>query len=72
MPKKAKNASAENCCSMCGRPGCHCYKWTAPVKGLILVVLGALLWMGTWTLEVVLGILLVLGGIKVWLMHKGH
>jgi hypothetical protein len=70
MPVKKTKVSAQECCNMCGKPGCGCYKWGSPLKGLILIVLGILFWSKALSLEQLFGILLVLGGLKIWIMHS--
>ena len=59
----------KNACMMCGAPGtsCHCGSWVI-VWGLILALLGLFLLMGRLSLEMTVGIVLILWGVKKFLM----
>jgi len=56
-------------CAMCGAPcgSCHCGKGVA-LFGLVLVVLGVLLWRGKLSLELTAAVVLVLLGLKKFFM----
>ncbi len=71
MAKKMEMNSGEMMCPGCHVPmsQCGCMGKMHVVKGLVLIVLGALLWWGrfSWfTLEHVVVLLLLLGGLKVF------
>jgi len=77
MAKKRKSAakttvtmsSGKNACMMCGAGGgsCHCGSWVI-VWGLILLLLGILLWLNRLTLNSTVAIVLVLMGLKKFFM----
>ena len=75
MDKKEMKMGSGMCCSMCGAPWgqCGCGKGMA-VIGLLLVVLGVLLWRGMYfNLERAFAVVLVLMGLKKLVTGlKGH
>ena len=61
MPtKKEVNGMA---CPYCGSTNCKCSKTEMLLLGLIALVLGILLWMGTLTLNMTIAIALILKGL---------
>ncbi len=63
------NGGGKNGCMMCGSSGssCHCGSWVI-VWGLIMLLLGILLWLGKLSLETTVATVLVLMGIKKFFM----
>ena len=68
MDMKMSNGG-KNACMMCGGGGssCHCGSWVI-VWGLIMLLLGVLLWLRILSLDTTVAIVLVLWGIKKFLM----
>ena len=62
-------SGGKNTCMMCGAGGssCHCGSWVI-VWGLIMLLLGILLWLGKLGLETTVAIVLVLWGLKKFFM----
>ena len=59
MSKQEKNV-----CERCGKEGCKCNMFVELGTGILLILLGALLWFETLTLNTVFGFVLVLWGVK--------
>ena len=57
-----KMSSKENVCMRCGFSDCKCGTWCI-IGGIVLILLGVLLWMGTLSLNITLAVLLILGGL---------
>lgn len=66
--KKMDKMSSKGC-MMCGASGgaCHCGSWVI-VWGLVMVLLGVLLWIGRLGLDMTIAIVLVLMGVKKFFM----
>ena len=58
-PKKGNNI-----CERCGKEGCKCNMLIEVGTGILLVLLGVLLWFGTLSLNTVFGLVLILWGVK--------
>lgn len=58
VPKQEKSM-----CEKCGKEGCKC-NWIEAGTGILLIVLGVLLWLGVLSLTIVFGAVLVLWGVK--------
>ncbi|MBI4158974.1 hypothetical protein HY500_01810 [Candidatus Woesearchaeota archaeon] len=62
MNKASKKEN--NICERCGKDGCKCSMAFEAGTGILLVILGGLLWFGVFSLPIVFGAVLVLWGIK--------
>ena len=58
-PKKENNV-----CERCGKDGCKCSMLVEVGTGILLILLGGLLWFGALSLDIVFGLVLVLWGVK--------
>jgi len=69
MDMKMPMMGSKNMCTMCGASGssCHCGSWVI-VWGLLLVLLGVLLWLGRLTLDTTAAVVLILWGMKKFFM----
>ena len=67
MSKQEKNV-----CERCGKEGCKCNMFLYVVTGILLILLGVLLWLGALSLNTVFGLVLVLWGVKKLLCCKGR
>ena len=64
-----KMSNGKNTCMMCNgsASGCHCGSWVI-VWGLVMLLLGVLLWLGRLSLDTTVALVLVLWGLKKFFM----
>ena len=58
--KAVKKSSSGETCHSC----CSCSKTCYILCGLVMLILAFLLWKGMWSLELVVAVLLLIGGLK--------